>query len=187
MAASAGEKNHAESSGSSERPLYGVAIALIFAALLFGFALMPRFVAMRQVGADAPEIEAKYVANATGTFKLSDHRGKAVILDFWATWCGPCRAELPVVARIAERYKDSGLVVVGVNTSDESGNAAAFTKHNQLAFPMAFDEGNKIAHAFRVENLPTLVVIGKDGKIVAVRTGITSDSELDRLAREALR
>ncbi|MBL8613451.1 MAG: TlpA family protein disulfide reductase [Myxococcales bacterium] len=170
-----------------DRPLYGVAVAFVFAAVLAGFALMPRLVAARQIGADAPDAEAAYVTNATGRFKLTEHRGKAVILDFWATWCGPCRAELPVVARVAARYRDAGLVVVGVNTSDEAGNAAAYARDAKLDFPIAFDEGNRIARAFHVENLPTLVIIGKDGKIVAVRTGITSDSELDRLAREAMR
>lgn len=180
-------KNSAPAPAESDKPLYGVAIAFVFATLLAGFAFMPKVMAMRQVGADAPAIEADYVTNATGRFKLADTKGKAVILDFWATWCGPCRAELPVVARIAARYRDAGLVVVGVNTSDEPGRALGYAKTNGLDFPIAYDEGNRAAHAFQVENLPTLVVIGKTGRIVAVRTGITSDAELDRLAREALR
>jgi cytochrome c biogenesis protein CcmG, thiol:disulfide interchange protein DsbE len=117
---------------------------------------------------------------------LSALRGKAVVLDFWATWCGPCKAEAPILNGIAKRYRGRDVVVVGVNTDDGAGNAAAFAQSRGLVFPIAYDGDSSAARAYGVTALPTLVVVSKTGKIVAVRTGLTSDTELDELIKEAL-
>jgi cytochrome c biogenesis protein CcmG/thiol:disulfide interchange protein DsbE len=172
--------------------LYPVAMALVVFGLLATFAIVPRLIRPsqgRMSGSEAPDITATFVANApekAETFKLSDARGHAVLLDFWATWCPPCRAELPIIDRLASKYKDRGLVVVGVNTSEESGLAAPFVKRAGLSFPIAYDDGGRASHAYGVENLPTLVVISKTGKVVAVRTGVTSDADLEKLIQKAL-
>jgi thiol-disulfide isomerase/thioredoxin len=129
------------------------------------------------------------VANAPSDgndMSLSTLRGHAVLLDFWATWCGPCRAEAPVVNRIAQRYHDQGLAVIGVNTSDQSGTAAQYAKGHGLTYPIAQDPGDRAANAFGVESLPTLVVISKAGKITAFRSGTTSEAELDALVKREL-
>ena len=125
---------------------------------------------------------------AQPTMTLSALRGHPVVLDFWATWCGPCQAEAPIVNGISQRFKDRGLVVIGVNTSDASGRtlAPAFAKRKGLTFPIVFDEDDVIAHKYSVENLPTLIVLNKEGKITAVRRGVTSDTELERLVRSVL-
>lgn len=120
------------------------------------------------------------------TVELSNLRGRPVLLDFWATWCGPCQAEAPIVNTIAQRYKDRGLAVIGVNTSDEDGLAAHFARKKGLGFPIVFDEGNGIARKYNVANLPTLVVVSKTGKIVAIRHGVTSDAALDDIVRRYL-
>ena len=166
--------------------------AALLLALLACFAVLPRLFHRESSalsGKDAPELGLKFVANApaeTTEASLAAFRGHPVLLDFWATWCGPCRMEAPTVDRIAQRYKDQGLTVVGVNTSDEQGNAAPFARRNRLSFPIAYDEGQRAAAAYGVENLPTLVIINKEGKIAAVRTGVTSDAELDALVRREL-
>jgi cytochrome c biogenesis protein CcmG/thiol:disulfide interchange protein DsbE len=170
----------------------GLGIIALVAALVLGFALIPRlFPASSSAldGKDAPEVSLPFVANAPAgdkSLSLSGLRGQAVLLDFWATWCGPCQAEAPVVDRIAQRYSGQGLTVVGVNTSDEAGNAAPFASRHHLSYPIAYDEGQRAALAYKVESLPTLVVISKTGKIIAVRTGMTSDAELDALIKRAL-
>jgi thiol-disulfide isomerase/thioredoxin len=170
--------------------------ALGVLALAAGFALIPRATKgceSASLDEDAPGWEAKVVANAanlpTGAadrLKLESLRGHPVILDFWATWCGPCQMEAPVVNAIGQRYKDRGLAVVGVNTSDEDGLAAQFIRAKHLAFPVVYDEGNSIAKKYGVTNLPTLVVVSKTGKVVAIRTGVTSDSALDEIVRRYL-
>jgi thiol-disulfide isomerase/thioredoxin len=176
--------------------------ALVVAALAAGFALIPRMTkgcSGAALDEDAPNFTARVVANgenlaangetggdAPKTLELSSLRGRAVVLDFWATWCGPCQAEAPIVNTVAQRYKDRGLAVVGVNTSDEDGLAARFVRKRGLGFPIVYDEGNTIAKQYGVSNLPTLVVISKTGKIVAVRHGVTSDSALDEIVRRQL-
>lgn len=166
---------------------------MVVAALAAGFALVPRLTAgcTRTTGdEDAPAFTAPIVANAPEpdqkTFSLAAVRGRPVLIDFWATWCGPCQAESPIIDGVSRRFKDRGLVVVGVNTSDEPGLAEAFARRKGLTFPILFDERNRVASQFRADTLPTLVVISKAGKIVAVRHGLTSESDLDRLVRSVL-
>jgi len=184
----------AEAGGSNMRAALGVL------ALAAGFALIPRATKGCEgasLDQDAPAFEAKLVANAAvmapaaggeapTRLNLESLRGRPVLLDFWATWCGPCQAESPIVNTIAQRYKDRGLAVVGVNTSDEDGLAAQFVRAKKLGFPIVYDEGNKIANSYHVTNLPTLIIISKSGKIVAIRTGVTSDSALDELVKRYL-
>lgn len=183
----------APSSGSSARA------ALTVLALAAGFALVPRVsrgCAESALDEDAPDFSARLVANAESlrgadgaapeTLELSSLRGRPVVLDFWATWCGPCQVEAPIVNTIARRYKDKGLAVVGVNTSDEDGLATAFVRKKGLGFPVVYDQNSAIAKRYGVTSLPTLIVVSKTGKIVAVRRGVTSDSALDELVRRYL-
>jgi thiol-disulfide isomerase/thioredoxin len=166
---------------------------LVVLALAAGFAFVPRLTngcGKASGTEEAPDFTAALVANpiepGQTTLTLAALRGHPVVLDFWATWCGPCQAESPIVNGIAQRFKDKGLVVVGVNTSDAEGLAAKYAAKKGLTFPMVYDEGNLIATKYRVDNLPTLIVVSKEGKIVAVRHGVTSDSDLERLVRQVL-
>ncbi len=170
-------------------------------ALAAGFALLPRLTRGCEptpLDQPAPNFTARIVANAgavnaltedsgtPSTLSLASLQGHPVLLDFWATWCGPCQAESPIIQTIAERYKAKGLVVVGVNTSDQDGLAARFVAQKRLSFPIVYDTDNAIANSFGVSSLPTLVVISKSGRIVAIRRGVTSDSALDALIRREL-
>ena len=166
-----------------------VTIVAIVLAMLVAFAVLPRLFTppvSAFVGKDAPAFTLDVVANGeTPRLSLADLKGKPVLLDFWATWCGPCQAEAPVVNKVAQRFKDRGLAVVGVNTSDEPGRAAPWARGKGITFPIVYDP-NDVAPKYGVENLPTLVLVSKEGKILAVRTGVTSDSELERLVTSAL-
>ena len=162
--------------------------------LAAGIALVPRL--LHGLGgsapdSDAPAFEAKVVLNAdaeheTKSMSLAELKGRPVVIDFWASWCGPCRAEAPIVDGLARRYKDKGVVVIGMNTQDEVPLAQQFAKSKNLSFPILFDADNSIAQHYRVDSLPTLVVINKEGKISAIRHGVTSDADLDRLIKEVL-
>lgn len=166
------------------------ALALVV-SLVGGFTLLPRL--FHRQATEAPEFSLELVANAAqlpGTpdkVRSTDLRGNAVLLDFWATWCGPCRAEAPIVERVSRRLKDAGLVVVGVNEDKpDEGDPGAFARKEGLTYPIARDANGQTMRAFEADSLPTLVVLSRAGKITAVRAGVTDDAELERLVRKAL-
>jgi cytochrome c biogenesis protein CcmG/thiol:disulfide interchange protein DsbE len=167
--------------------------------LVAAFAFVPRVFAQKSrgmMGTEAPDFELPLVANAEGLgqgqvegapVKLSALRGNAVLLDFWATWCAPCRAEAPIVDQVWRRWKDKGLVVVGVNTdTPDQGDPRRFALSHGLTYPIVHDLEGLASRLFGVDSLPTLVVVSRAGNVIAVRTGITGDAELERLVRQAL-
>lgn len=176
------------------------ALGLVF-LLLGGFALLPRIFAPKQaaagaVGHDAPDFTLDVVANGSAlggamagskTLSLSELRGSAVLLDFWATWCGPCRAEAPIVDQISHRWADKGLVVIGVNTdTPDQGNPHDFAVAHGLTYPIVHDIAGAAQREYDVDSLPTLVVVSRTGKITAIRSGLTDDAELEKLVKQAL-
>jgi thiol-disulfide isomerase/thioredoxin len=142
---------------------------------------------------DAPDFALPVVANGgplgegVSTLKMGDLRGKAVLLDFWATWCEPCRLEAPIVDRVSRRWRDRGVVVVGVNTDrPDEGDPAAFARAHSLSYPIVRDTGGTAQRAYEVDTLPTLVVVSREGRIIAIRSGVTDDGELEKLIGAAL-
>ena len=147
----------------------------------------------RIVGRDGPDFslarrgQRRALPGTQTKVTLSDLRGNAVLLDFWATWCEPCRIEAPIVDRVARRWRDKGVVVVGVNEdTPDQGDPRAFALAEGLSYPIAADPAARPAQLYDVDSLPTLVVVSRTGKVTAVRTGITEDAELERLIRQAL-
>jgi cytochrome c biogenesis protein CcmG/thiol:disulfide interchange protein DsbE len=168
----------------------------LVALLLAGLALLPRVFAGREasrVGQSAPDFRLPIVANG-GEFGgdgawlgLHDLRGRASVLVFWATWCMPCRAEAPIINEVSRRWHDRDVVVLGVNTDEPGqGDPRAFAFAHGLVYPILRDASAEAVRAYDVEALPTLVVISRIGKIVAIRTGVTGDGEIDRLIQQAL-
>jgi cytochrome c biogenesis protein CcmG/thiol:disulfide interchange protein DsbE len=172
----------------SRRSFHATTIAL-GVAVLAGFTLLPRlarpFNAM--VGKPAPDfmLEAVGPENHGDRVTLSSLRGKAVVLAFWASWCGPCRAEAPSLDRLSRRLADQNVVVLGVNTSDTRPSAQQFAKAARLSYPLVFDADGEVASAYGVSSLPTLVVVDKDGRVAAVRSGLTDEGSLEELALAA--
>jgi thiol-disulfide isomerase/thioredoxin len=171
---------------------HGAKMAMVVLALAAGFAFVPRAVRSCDAGNDenASDFTANVIANkeAAGGDKLtlSALRGKPVVLDFWATWCGPCKMTAPIVNSVSQRYRDKGLVVVGVNVDDDTFPVERFVRKQNLTVPIVWDEGKAISRDYGASTLPTLVVVSKEGKIVAVRHGVTSESDLDALVKRVL-
>ncbi len=109
---------------------------------------------------------------------LAEHRGKVVLLDFWATWCGPCRALSPTLRELGHRYASRGLVVVGVNV-DEDGpaNVPTFTRMLHLDYPQLAAQPST-QRDWEVRFLPTTVIIDRTGMIRRVSTGNESEASL---------
>lgn len=118
--------------------------------------------------------------------KLSDQTGKAVVLDFWASWCEPCRQQAPIIDSVARKNKGKNVIFAGVNTGDDRASAIRFAKSRGLGYPVVFDPDGKVAGAYNVQTLPTLVVINRAGDIIAIHHGVVSASELEQLVLQAL-
>jgi cytochrome c biogenesis protein CcmG, thiol:disulfide interchange protein DsbE len=158
---------------------------VIGVSVLFAFVILPYMRPKSKLeGGPAPDFALPVIhqGEAGNRVRLSDLRGKRVVLDFWASWCGPCREQAPILNALAQRHEAAGdLVVVGVNTSDEKDSAIQFARSANLAYVSVFDEGNRVAAAYSVTGLPTLVVVDEAGKIVAVRRNVVRQKELDQL------
>jgi thiol-disulfide isomerase/thioredoxin len=118
--------------------------------------------------------------NGGGNVVLSEMKGRVVLLEFWATWCPPCRASIPGIERLHEKYKDKGVVVLAVSMDDNGWDAVqSFVKENGIKYTVL--KGNEdIAEKYQVRSIPMLLVIDKEGKIVKRYLGYGSDEDVER-------
>jgi peroxiredoxin/outer membrane lipoprotein-sorting protein len=112
------------------------------------------------------------------THRLSAERGKVVMLDFWATWCGPCRMQMPAVDKLYQEFKSKGLVVFAVNQREPADRAKAFVQKNSYTTTTLLDSEGEVGRQYGVRGIPTLVIIGRDGTIVAHWVGVHPESML---------
>ncbi|MFF0312772.1 TlpA family protein disulfide reductase [Streptosporangium sp. NPDC004379] len=128
----------------------------------------------------APEVAGETLDGGRTT--LAEHRGKVVVLNFWASWCAPCRAEAPTLKDIAARTKDSGVEFVGIDFKDRKADALAFERGQQPGYPSIFDQPGKIALSFQgtvpPAAIPSTLVIDRQGRIAARALGAVKHSEL---------
>jgi thiol-disulfide isomerase/thioredoxin len=112
--------------------------------------------------------------------KLSDFRGKVVLLNFWATWCGPCKVEIPWFIEFEQKYKDRGLVVIGVSMDEEGWSVVKpYLAERRINYRVVIGT-EKMGQSYGgVDSLPTTLLIDKDGQIVATHVGLVSKSEYE--------
>jgi thiol-disulfide isomerase/thioredoxin len=123
-----------------------------------------------KVGDKAPDFKLTDLVG--GEVTLASLKGKVVLLDFWATWCGPCKAAMPVIQKLHDEYASKGVAVLGVNTWEQNEKAVRdYIASKKYTYPCLL-EGDKLAEAYGVPGIPTLVVIGKDGKVALVEVGL---------------
>ena len=108
-----------------------------------------------------------------GEVTLSDLRGKPIMVNLWASWCPPCRAEMPAIQKVYQDYRDLGLVVLGVNTTnqDSEADAAAFVREYGLTFPIPLDRDGSVSVRYALRGLPTTFFIDRKGIIRSVVVG----------------
>jgi thiol-disulfide isomerase/thioredoxin len=124
-----------------------------------------------QEGFTAPDFRLTLLAG--GELALSDLRGKVVIVNLWASWCPPCRAEMPALQEVYEAYRDRGLEILAVNTTyqDSQSAAARFVQEYGLTFPVPLDQTGEVSRSYRLRALPTSFFIDRDGVIRSVVIG----------------
>jgi peroxiredoxin len=120
-------------------------------------------------GQSAPEIALKDMSGKA--VKLSDLKGKVVLVDFWASWCGPCRESFPALEKLSKSYKDKGFVVLGINIDNDVAAAQKFLKEVPVSFSVANDAGKQVAKSYAPPTMPSSYLIDKSGKVHAVHAG----------------
>ncbi len=112
-----------------------------------------------------------------------DLKGKIVIIDFWAAWCEPCKEALPHYNKLYQKYKDQGVVFIGINEDDDDKLRDAYLKNNPITFPMYSDPGQKLAKEYKVQAIPTLFIFDRNQKQVSMFRGFT-DNKLKQLEKK---
>lgn len=174
----------------------GNSAIVILAVLLglFAMAVLPRILEQSHpmVGKPLPALTLPRLAGApslggAATVDLAALKGKVVVLDFWAPWCGPCKHEMPVLDRLAKRFGPDGVVVVGVLVDQDRDGARDVIKGLNLGYPQLDDairgEASKL---FSVHSLPTMVVIDRTGTVRSYRTGFAPEEDLENAIRRAM-
>ncbi|MBI3732757.1 MAG: redoxin domain-containing protein [Chloroflexi bacterium] len=118
--------------------------------------------------------------------QLASERGKPVLINFWATWCGPCRREMPAIQAAYDNFRNQGLVVWGVDVGEGRDVVSAYVQELNLRFPILLDSDSKVSHAYRVFGLPTTVFVDRSGAIKDVAIGEMEARSLDLYLKRLL-
>ena len=126
-------------------------------------------------GAPAPAFQLHTAGSSD--LSLSDLKGQVVLINFWASWCGPCRQEMPILDQLYRKYKSAGFTLVGVNVEPKSGDAEGFLKSTPVSFPILFDPDSKVSKLYEVPGMPSTVILDRSGKIRYVHQGYKPGEE----------
>jgi len=128
-------------------------------------------------------------SNKGGNIQLADLRGKVVMLNFWASWCGPCREEMPLLDQLHQRYQSQGFLLLGVNTDADVAQANQLLEDIPVDFPVVYDTSGQVSDAYGVDAMPTTLVIDREGKVRFQHRGYSPGDEIEyqRVIDELLR
>jgi len=147
--------------------IMGLMSKIIITILASSFLLLPA--QALEIGQKAPDFTLK---NTQGeNLSLAEQRGKIIVINFWASWCAPCRKEMPVLQKFHEKYNDLGVSVWGVNVEQENQAGRNFLKGLDLTFPIFFDQSNTISATYQVKAMPSTVIVDRDGLVRYVFRG----------------
>lgn len=146
-------------------------IKILFLALLLS--IQPAFSGQPKVGSKAHDFTLKSLRGKT--VSLHDLRGKVVFLDFWASWCGPCREEMPYLAMLQKIYGKEGFRVVAVNIDNKQQNAVKFLQKLGVKLPALWDEKKQVVKAYDVDTMPTSFLLDITGRVRFVNSGFRAE------------
>jgi peroxiredoxin len=127
------------------------------------------------VSEQAPDFTLKSLEGQN--LRLEEYRGQVVLINFWASWCGPCRQEMPILDQLHQRYEDTGFAVLGVNVEGEIAPAQKIVDKTNVTFPVLIDEGQSVSQMYDLEAMPSTVVVDRAGVIRYVHMGYKPGDE----------
>ena len=125
----------------------------------------------------APDFTLK--SNTGDNLKLSEFRGEVVMINFWASWCGPCREEMPILDALYDRYKDLGFTILGVNVEKNSKKADNLLKSIPVTFPILYDSSNQVSKMYDVVAMPSTILVDRDGNMRYLHRGYQKGYEIE--------
>ena len=135
----------------------------------------------------APDFETEIYPNLEEIFKLSDHKGKPVLINFWASWCVPCEVEFPHIQKMRDNYNETDLSIFGINSFDLTEDAIQFTERLNISFQTGPDPYGKINELYQITGLPVTILVDKKGIIRQKKIGYIDDVTLEEWLVEELR
>jgi peroxiredoxin len=129
------------------------------------------------VSGPAPDFTLK--SQDGSNIKLSELRGQVVMVNFWASWCGPCRQEMPLLEQLYQRYQPMGFTLLGVNVEEDSSAANKVLKEIPVSFPILYDSRNSVSESYQVRAMPSTFLIDRDGNIRYLHKGYQPGYEQD--------
>src|SRR5438094_2085435 len=152
-------------------------IALLTMLLAFGLSRDPTVIKSPLLGKPAPDFSLRTLAGSD-TVELSQFRGQVVVINFWASWCVDCRVEHPALTAAWDRYRDQGVVLLGIAFQDRASDSRAYLTELGGDWPQLLDPGERTALAFGVYGVPETFVVGPDGRVAYKRVGAVAYADL---------
>ncbi|MGH1470461.1 MAG: TlpA disulfide reductase family protein [Cellvibrionaceae bacterium] len=122
-------------------------------------------------------------SNSGKNVRLSELRGEVVMINFWASWCGPCRQEMPILEELYQRYSRAGFTILGVNVEPDSEDANKILKNVKISFPVLYDKESEVSELYNVEAMPSTVIIDRNGEMRYLHRGYKPGYEDDYKAQ----
>jgi len=127
--------------------------------------------ALNATAGDTPAPDFTLKSRSGENLKLSEYRGDVVLINFWASWCGPCRQEMPLLEGIYKKYRDLGFTLLAVNVDEDPSKAEDLLKDIPVTFPVLFDNASKVSKLYKVVAMPSTVIIDRDGNMRFLHKG----------------
>ena len=158
---------------------------VIMLLMLMAFSTLA--ISAQEINAPAPDFTLKSLSGEN--IKLSEFAGKVVLLNFWASWCGPCREEMPLLNYLHNRYEAVGFVVLGINVEEQSAMARAYIADRPVDFPILLDHKNEVSKLFKVIAMPSTVLIDRNGTMRYLHKGFKAgdEKEYKKLVKKLVR
>jgi len=152
---------------------------LLVLTVLTAVATMTVAAATLQTGAPAPAFQLN--SNTGKPLALADFKGQIVLLNFWASWCGPCRQEMPILEQLNRQYHGKGVTLLGINVEPDSAAAVDWLKATPVTFPILFDTDSKVSKLYEVAGMPNTVIVDRKGVVRYIHRGYSAGAENDYL------